>query len=391
MKKMNLGRMFLFLLLVLALVASTACSGAPAAPAAPASPAAPVSGTPAAPAAPAPAAKKVTVRIGCGQTPEGYLWVKAMKDYFMPTIDKELAKTGNYKIDWVESWGGTVAKTTECLESVQSGLLDVSWVGYVFEQSNLRYGNLTYYVPFGVWDVDTALKVQLDFLKKYPVLYQEFEKFGQKAIGISTSETYNMSSKFKYTKLNDMKGMRVGAAGSNLSWVTPLATKIQSSGVEAYNALQTGMYEIALQPTSFHRDLFFYEVAPYGLIGDFGCVWMGAVTVNSKFLAGLPEEVQKAFTVGGDAYTKGDAELCQKAYDDSIKVLNEKCKEVVTLTTDQKKEWAATLENVPLNYVLTMEKDNLPGAREMMKDYLATLKKEGVDVIRDWEAELPAK
>lgn len=391
MKKTSLGRMLILFLTVLALVASaTACAStpAPAAAPAPAAPAAPAA--PSAPAAPAPVqTKTLNVRIGCGQTPEGYLWVKAMTEYLMPTIDAELAKTGNYKINWVQSWGGTVATTTECLESVQNGLLDVSWVGYVFEQSNLRYGNLPYYVPFSVWDVDTALKVQLDFLNRYPVLYEEFEKFGQKAIGISTSETYNMTSKFEYKSLNDLKGMRVGAAGSNLSWVSPLATKIQSSGVEAYNALQTGMYEIALQPTSFHRDLFLYEVAPYGLIADIGCVWMGAVTVNSKFFANLPEEVQKAFTAGGEAYTKGDAELCKKAYTDTLKFLEEKCKKVVYLTTAQKKEWAATLDNVPATYVANMEKDGYKGSREMMMDYLSTLKKEGVEVIRDWAAELP--
>jgi hypothetical protein len=48
-------------------------------------------------------------------------------------------------------------------------------------------------------------KSSAGFLEKYPVLYQEFEKFGQKAIGISTSETNNMAAKFKYTKLDDMK------------------------------------------------------------------------------------------------------------------------------------------------------------------------------------------
>lgn len=336
-------------------------------------------------------AEKITVRIGCGQTPEGYLWVKAMKETLMPTVDAELAKTGNYKIEWVESWGGTVATTTECLESVQSGLLDVSWVGYVFEQSNLRYGNLTYYVPFDVWDSDTSIEIQLEFLDKYPVLYEEFEKFGQKAIGISTSETYNMTSKFEFKKLDDMKGKRVGAAGSNLSWVTPLATKIQSSGPEAYNALQTGMYEIALQPTSFHRDLYLYEVAPYGLIADIGCVWMGAVTINSNFFNKLPEEVQNAFTVGGEAYTKGDAELCAKAYADTIAFLEEKCEKVVYLTDDQKKEWAATLENVPLQWVEAMEKDGYDGAREMMRDYLQTLKDKDIEPVRDWLAEVPEK
>ena len=88
---------------------------------------------------------KIRVHIGAGQSPEGFLWIRAMTDIMMPTIDKELTKTGNYEIEWVESWGATVATATESLEACQDGLLDVTNICYVFEQSNLPYGNIAYY------------------------------------------------------------------------------------------------------------------------------------------------------------------------------------------------------------------------------------------------------
>lgn len=333
--------------------------------------------------------EKITVRIGAGQTPEAYTWIRGMTEYLMPTVEAELAKTGNYEIDWVESWGATVATVTESLEACQDGLLDVTNVCYVFEQSNLPYGNISYFVPFSVWDNDKAFEIQQDFLERYPVLRNEFDKFNQKAIGWATAENYNMTTKFKYEGLDSLKGMRAGAAGSNLSWITNAVTKIQSGGPEAYNALQTGMYEMALQPTSFHRDLYLYEVAPYGLIGNFGVVWMGAITANTDFLNSLPQEVQDAFWVGGEAYTKGMLSIAKEAHESSVEFLEENCKEVVYMTMEQKKEWADTLDNVPLEYVEKCEAEGLDDIRPLMIDFLKVIQDSGFEPVRNWYNEFP--
>lgn len=334
-------------------------------------------------------AEKITVRIGAGQTPEAYTWIRGMTEHLMPTVEAELAKTGNYEIEWVESWGATVATVTESLEACQDGLLDVTNVCYVFEQSNLPYGNITYFVPFSVWDNDKAFEIQQDFLERYDVLKHEFEQFNQYAIGWATAENYNMTTKFKYEGLDSLKGMRAGAAGSNLSWITNTVTKIQSGGPDAYNALQTGMYEMALQPTSFHRDLYLYEVAPYGLIGDFGVVWMGAITANKDFMDRLPQEVQDAFWVGGEAYTKGMLDIAKEAYFSSLEFLEENCEEVVYMTMDQKKEWAATLDNVPYDYVVEKEAEGVEGIRELMLDFLYVIQDSGFEPVRNWYEDFP--
>ncbi len=377
MRQMKMGRLLLTLLLALSMViAATACGGGD---------------EPASDSEGAKEPEKITVRIGAGQTPEGYRWIGAMTKYMMPKVEEELAKTGNYEIEWVESWGGTVATVTESLEACQDGLLDVTNVCYVFEQSNLPYGNITYYVPFGVWDVDTALEIQLDFIDRYPQLTEEFEKFGQIPFGWATAESYNMTSKFPYTGLDSLDGKRVGAAGSNLSWVSPRATPIQSNGTEAYNALQTGLYEMSLQPTSFHKDLYLYEVAPYGLIGDFQCVWMGAITINTDFYNSLPEEVQKAFMAGGEAYTYGLAELSKEGYDETIQFLEENCEDVIYMTHEQKVEWADTLDNVPLTYVEKKEAEGIDDVRPLMRDYLTAIQNAGFEPVRDWLSGVPEK
>src|SRR3989339_430075 len=83
------------------------------------------------------AAEQITLRIGAGQTPQGFTWIRSVTEYFIPYVDKKLAEKGNYRIKWVEAWGGTVAKVDEVLEAVEGGLLDIGWVGNVFEAAKL--------------------------------------------------------------------------------------------------------------------------------------------------------------------------------------------------------------------------------------------------------------
>lgn len=331
--------------------------------------------------------EKITIRVGSGQTPEGYTWIRGITEILMPTVDAELAKTGNYEIDWVEAWGGSVCAVTDCLEAVQDGLLDMSLPLYVFEQAKLPYGNITYFAPFAIWDVQNTAAVYLEFVEKSELIANEYDQYGQFPLGYATGESYNFTTTFEYTGFDSLKGMRAGAAGSNLSWITEGVTPIQSGGPDAYNALQTGLYEMALQPTSFHKDLFLYEVAPYGLIADLGSTWMGGVTINTEFFNGLPEEVQNALLVGGQAYTDGLPGMTQEGYDTTMEFLEENCEKVVYLTDEERQEWAAGLENVPLNYVLEKEAEGLEGIRELMLDYLETVKQYTPVVVRDWAAE----
>ncbi|MEM7291183.1 MAG: C4-dicarboxylate ABC transporter, partial [Pseudomonadota bacterium] len=39
--------------------------------------------------------------------PARALWVKEFTNFFIPEVDKRLAETGNYAMDWQESYGGS--------------------------------------------------------------------------------------------------------------------------------------------------------------------------------------------------------------------------------------------------------------------------------------------
>ena len=60
-------------------------------------------------AAPASAQETVRLTVAAGHPPI-FLWVKHLHETFIPTVDAELAKTGRYKVQWNEAYGGTLTK-----------------------------------------------------------------------------------------------------------------------------------------------------------------------------------------------------------------------------------------------------------------------------------------
>ena len=47
--------------------------------------------------------------------PARALWVKEFSDFFIPEVDKILATSGNYSMDWQESYGGSIVKPKDSI------------------------------------------------------------------------------------------------------------------------------------------------------------------------------------------------------------------------------------------------------------------------------------
>lgn len=334
-------------------------------------------------------AEEITLSIGAGQTPQGFTWIEGITKYFMPYVDEKLAETGNYKINWVEAWGGTVAKVDEIFEAVEGGMLDIGWVGNVFEASKLPANNLSYHVPFNVRaeDVDQMVTAMLAMYDKYPELKGEYEKYNNTILGLTVLESYNLATNFEITSMDDLNGNKIGAAGANLTWFEGTgAIAVQSPGTEAYSCIQTGVYEGTLQHTLMLDTLKIYEVAPYITLGDFGAVWGGAITINTNVFNGLPEEVQQALIGAGEAYTHGTVALEKEKLQAYKENMEAKGAKVSVLSDELRESWANSLDNLPVKYGADLDGMGYQGT-QMMKDYVDFLKEAGADMPRDWFAE----
>ena len=76
------------------------------------------------------------------------LWVRVFMNYYLPEVDRRLAETGNYEIDWNRAFGGTVAKTGGVLEALQYGLADIGIITSPYHPDKIPFFNISYVI---VW------------------------------------------------------------------------------------------------------------------------------------------------------------------------------------------------------------------------------------------------
>ena len=91
-------------------------------------------------------------------------WIGFIKDVFMPTVDAELAKTGNYAIEWQEAFGGQLYKANATLSSVEEGITDIGWVFSYLEEAKLPLSQLALNTPFTISDAPILLQVMTELM-----------------------------------------------------------------------------------------------------------------------------------------------------------------------------------------------------------------------------------
>jgi TRAP-type C4-dicarboxylate transport system substrate-binding protein len=86
-------------------------------------------------------------------------WVGMIKTHFMAKTDEILAKSGNYKIEWNEAFGGQLYKANATLSSVEEGITDVGWIFSFLEPAKLPLSQVSTNTPFTVTDSRILLEV----------------------------------------------------------------------------------------------------------------------------------------------------------------------------------------------------------------------------------------
>ena len=242
------------------------------------------------------AGKKITPRIGSGHS-ETNPWIAALEDYFVPTVSERVAAETDYEIEWIKSYGGSVITLQNELQGIQDGLVDVGCMILVFEASRLPLQTMVYTMPFSCSDPNVVAKVVRQIYAEFPEFTTDYEtKYNQKFIGVGVSDPYGLYSTKQIKSLEDVNGMKIGAAGINLQWLEGSgAVGLQTSLNDTYQNLQTNVCQATIQPTHSCVNLKVYEVAPYYLDANFNCVPFNAITVNKDTWDTLPEEVQKVY------------------------------------------------------------------------------------------------
>ena len=228
--------------------------------------------------------------------PARALWVQEFTNFFIPEVDKRLAETGNYKMDWQESYGGSIVKPKGVLEGVKLGLGDIGIVTTIFHSSKLPSQAIAAVTPFIAPDARAVAKAVDEIAKEFPTMQKEFE--AQNQVYLATGvvlDTYQVFSKEPINSLADLKGQKVAGAGMNLRYLEGIkdAAGVRGGLTDFYNMLQTGLVDNALLWPEAAKTFKIAEVAPYMLKADLGAVNSKTITVNKDYWDKLPDEVKE--------------------------------------------------------------------------------------------------
>jgi TRAP-type C4-dicarboxylate transport system substrate-binding protein len=328
--------------------------------------------------------QKITLRIGSGHSLSNP-WITALEDYFVKNVSERVSNETNYEINWVKNYGGSVITLGNELQGVQDGLVDIGCTILVFEASRLPLVDMVYSMPFSSSDpliVADVIKVMYEEYPEFTTVYEE--KFNQHYLGIGVSDPYGFFSTKEVRSLDDVAGMKIGAAGINLAWIEGSgAAGVQTSLNDTYQNLQTNVCQATIQPTHSCVNLKVPEVAPYYLDANFNVVPFNSITVNLQTWNSLPVEVQTILNEVGEGYLDYEAAYINTIHEQDLIAIEEAGGTVINLSREEQVRWAASLPDIVNDLVKRLNAAGFKGS-EIVERYYQLLEERGVERIRNW-------
>ena len=322
--------------------------------------------------------------------PERSMWVKEFSAFFIPRVNEELAKTGNYEIEWMEAYGGQIVKPRGVLEGIKLGLGDIGIVTTIFHNSALPSQGISAVTPFVAPDARIVAQAVDEIAKEFPQMGAELEAENQVYLATGVVlDTYQVFSTTPIEKLEDLEGMKVAGAGYNLRYLEGIegAAGVRGGLPNFYNMIQTGVVDAAMLWPEAAGTYKISEVAPYMLKADFGAVNSKTVTVNADVWADLPDEVKDVLQMISVEYRDHVAAVAMDRAGESLQAYIDGGGTVVEMTEEERAAWAAGMPNIAVEWAQDLDKAGAPGS-DMLVAYMDKLKAAGLTPIRDWAAEL---
>ena len=318
--------------------------------------------------------------------PARALWVKEFTAFFIPEVDKRLAETGNYKMEWQESYGGSIVKPKGVLEGVKLGLGDIGIVTTIFHSSKLPSQAISAVTPFVAPDARAVAQAVDEIAKEFPTMQAEFEKQNQVYLATGVVlDTYQVFSKSPINALSDLEGGKVAGAGMNLRYLEGIdgAAGVRGGLTDFYNMLQTGLVDHAMLWPEAAKTFKIAEVAPYMLKADLGAVNSKTITVNKDYWDGLPDEVKGVLQEVAVAYRDHVASIAMDRAAESRDAYVAAGGTVVEMSDADREVWAKAIPDIASEWAAGLDASGGQGS-DMLSAYLGKLKAAGFEGVRDW-------
>lgn len=314
-------------------------------------------------------------------------WAGSMIDAFMPAVDAQLAKTGNYKINWNKAISGQIVKPRGELEGVETGLGDLGVIVTAFHADKVPLYDVSFKTPFVSTDLELISATTNKMVATFPDYKKTWATFNQVDLAATGAvDNYMLWSDVKITTLDQIKGKKVGAAGPNLPWVTAIgAAGVQTNLADAYNSLNTGIYEAMIVWRQAAGAFKLCEPAPFALDAPLGGVNGFSLNFNKDVWDGLPDEVKKAMQDSAPAWVAENVKRVNEGASSGLA----RCKaefgtELTTLSAEDRLKWANALPPLGKQWAEARDKAGQPGT-EILKAWMDTMRAANQPIARHWD------
>lgn len=335
-------------------------------------------------------AQKTINMIAIDGYPAKSMWVQEFSNFFIPRVNEELAKTGDYKIKWQEAYGGQIVKPRGVLEGIKLGLGDIGIVTTIFHNSKLPSQGLSAVTPFISADARVVAKAVDEIAREFPQMDKEFQKENQVYLATGVVlDTYQMFSKTPINSMSDLEGMKIAGAGYNLRYLEGIkdTAGVRGGLPKFYNMVQTGLVDGAMLWPEAAKTFKIAEVAPYMLKADLGAVNSKTVTVNADTWKKLPQDVKDVLQKVAIEYRDQVANVAMDRAGASLEAYKAGGGTVVEISQAEREAWAKSMPNIAADWAKDLDGKGAPGS-DMLKAYMGKLKAAGQTPIRDWASEL---
>jgi C4-dicarboxylate-binding protein DctP len=287
-------------------------------------------------------------RIASGH-PAVNTYVDLMSNFFVPEVTRRVAERTSHTVEFVEGYGGSMVSVADTLEGVQSGIIDIGGYCFCFEASNLPLHAFQVMLPFGTMSPVQSVTLAREVYDRVPFLSEVFEqRFNQVLIGLIADNGYNLTTNFAWESVADLQGQRIAGAGLNLNWLEYAGVvPVQSSLVDAYTSLQTGVYNGWIMFPSGVVNFRLYEVSNYYTETGFGSITWHGLTMNRDRLRSLPADVREIVLEVGREYEVLTGTVNEENYPRQLDQLRELGADVRSLSDEVRQEWAQSLAGFP--------------------------------------------
>ncbi len=315
------------------------------------------------------------------------LWVESFRIHFIPEVDRQLAISGNFKVDWNTPFG-SIARPGGAFDAVQYNLADIGIITTSFHSDKIPFFNISYVTPFVTTDIGLVVRTVSELNERYPELAQTWQDYGQVyLVTAGIVDTYLPLMNKPIYDLHDFRGLRVAGVGMNLSYFEGLgAVAVHSNLPDFYNNIATGLVSGVIVWPEAVTSFKLYEVGAYLVDAKLGAVSSVAISANHRSWARLPEEVRNALLSASQVYRDELAKETVRRSVKSMQFFQERGGSIISLTPEQRREWAASIADLAGAWVDDLESRGLPG-HQLLRDYMDIMRENDQPIMRQWDRE----